>query len=77
MSRLKSWEMWVKGLIAAIIGGAANAVTTVIVAPETFNFQEGLGKLGAVVASSSIVSAALYLKQSPVPATDADRAEPK
>jgi hypothetical protein len=64
---MKNWENWLKGLMAAVIGGAANAVTTVIVAPETFNFQGGLGKLGAVSGASALVSAAMYLKQSPIP----------
>lgn len=67
MSRLKDVRVWLRGLIAAVIGGAANAVMTVIVAPETFNFQEGIGKLGAVTGASALVSAAMYLKQSPVP----------
>ena len=64
------WQTWLKGLVAAIIGGAANAVTTIIVAPETFNFQAGLSKLGAVAGASALVSAAMYLKQSPVPTED-------
>ncbi len=61
------WKKWVKGLISAIIGGAANSITVSLVAPETFNFQDGLGKLGAVAAASAIVAAAMYLKKSPVP----------
>jgi hypothetical protein len=67
MSRLKDIRVWLRGLVAAIIGGAANAVTTVIVAPETFNFQTGKSKLLAVATASAIVNAAMYLKQSPVP----------
>lgn len=70
MKNFKSIRLWIRGLLAAVIGGASNAVTTVIVAPETFNFQEGLGKLGAIAASSALVSAAMYLKQSPVPNGD-------
>ena len=64
---MNNFSVWVKGLVAAVVGGAANAVTTVIVAPDTFNFQGGLGKLGAVAGASALVSAAMYLKQSPVP----------
>jgi hypothetical protein len=70
MEKLKSVRVWLRGLIAAVIGGAANAVTTVVVAPETFNLDEGLPKLTAVVASSALVSAALYLKQSPIPSEE-------
>jgi hypothetical protein len=31
--------IWIKGLIAAAIGGAANAVTMLIVDPQQFNFS--------------------------------------
>lgn len=58
---------WFKGLIAAIIGGAANSVTVMIVDPETFNLDTGLPKLGAVAAISGVVAAANFLKQSPIP----------
>lgn len=61
------WGMWLKGLIAAAIGGAANAVTVMIVDPVAFNLQDGGKKLAMVALVSAIVSAALYLKQSPLP----------
>jgi len=61
------WNTWLKGLISAIIGGAANSVTVMIVSPLEFNLQEGAGKLGTVCIVSAIVSAALYLKKSPLP----------
>jgi hypothetical protein len=61
---------WLKGLVAAFIGGAANAVTATIVAPESFNFNEGLGKVFQLSLVSGLVSAALYLKKSPVPDKD-------
>jgi hypothetical protein len=61
------WRHWVKGLISAIISGGANAVTVVLVAPETFNIHEGLPKLGAVIVAGSIIGCAMYLKQSPLP----------
>ena len=59
--------LWFKGLIAAFIGGAANAVVLMIVDPATFNIKEGLSKVGTVALVSGIVSAAMYLKKSPVP----------
>lgn len=62
-----NWQNWLKGLLSAIIGGAANAVTTMIVAPDAFNLQEGIHKLGTVALVSAIVSAAMYLKSSPIP----------
>lgn len=58
---------WIKGLISAIIGGAANAVTVMVVDPLAFNLGEGLSKLASVALVSAIVSAAMYLKQSPLP----------
>jgi hypothetical protein len=61
------WMTWAKGLISAVIGGAANSVTTMIVAPNDFNLQDGLGKVGTVAGVSALVSAAMYLKASPLP----------
>jgi hypothetical protein len=58
---------WLKGLLSAIIGGAANSVTVMIVDPMAFNLDTGLHKLGTVALVSAILSAAMYLKQSPVP----------
>jgi len=61
------WQVWLKGLISAIIGGAATAVSTMVVSPQEFNLTEGIGKLGSVAAVSAIVAAAMYLKNSPLP----------
>ena len=61
------WQQWLKGLLSAIIGGAANAVTVMIVDPMAFNLNEGSSKLITVALVSAIVSAAMYLKQSPIP----------
>jgi len=58
---------WIRGLISAVIGGAANSVTVMIVEPTSFNFEEGIGKLGMVALVSAIVAAAMFLKQSPLP----------
>ena len=62
-----NWNKWIKGLISAIIGGAANSITVMIVDPIAFNMQDGAGKLGMVALVSAIVAAAMYLKQSPLP----------
>ena len=61
---------WLKGLLSAIIGGAADSITVMVVEPSSFNLQEGLSKLLSVAAVSAIVSAAMYLKQSPLPVHD-------
>ena len=63
----KGWKYWLKGLISAVVGGMANSVAVSAIAPETFNFQEGFNKLLLVCVVSGIISAANYLKESPVP----------
>jgi UDP-N-acetylmuramyl pentapeptide phosphotransferase/UDP-N-acetylglucosamine-1-phosphate transferase len=60
-------KTWIKGLVSAAIGAAANSVTVIVVAPETFNLQDGLPKLASVAAVSAIVAVASYLKKSPLP----------
>jgi hypothetical protein len=64
-----SWKVWLKGLVAAAISSAANAIGVLVADPVNFNPSAagGLRKLGIVVLVSAIVGAALYLKQSPVP----------
>ncbi len=59
--------MWLKGLLSAVIGGAANSITVMIVDPVAFNLQTGAAKLGWVALVSAIVAAAMYLKVSPLP----------
>lgn len=60
------WTHWLKGLVAAVIGGVSNTVVAMVVAPEQFNIHE-TRKLGEMALGAGLVSAALYLKQSPVP----------
>lgn len=62
-----TWQSWLKGLISAAIGAAANGVTLIIVDPLNYNLNEGLGKLGTVCVVSAIVAVAMYLKSSPLP----------
>jgi hypothetical protein len=66
MSNILRWELWVKGLIAAFIGGAANSFSAWIIAPDVFNFND-LHKLSELAIASGIISAALYLTKSPLP----------
>lgn len=63
---------WFKGLIAAMVGGAANGVLVNVVDPADFNVGPGWKKLATMIAASALVSAAMYLKQSPVPPDDDD-----
>jgi len=61
------WNKWVKGLISAAIGGAANTIVAAGIAPETFNLGEGLPKLLAMAGAGALLAVANYLKQSPLP----------
>jgi len=55
------------GLIGAAISGSANAITAIIVAPETFNLREGFNNLMWIILTGAIFGAGMYLKQSPLP----------
>lgn len=67
MDNLTNISVWLKGLVATVIGGASNAIVMIIVDPLQFNLAEGAHNLLVVAATSAIVSAAMYLKQSPLP----------
>lgn len=60
-------RIWIHGLGAAVIGGGANAITVIIIDPLKFNLQDGWKNLLMAVVVSSILSAAMYLKSSPLP----------
>lgn len=64
-----SLELWLKGLLAAAITGAANCISVIIVDPDHFSPSAvgGFKKLGAIALGGGIVGAVMYLKQSPVP----------
>ncbi len=75
------FELWLKGLAAAAIAGAANGVITGFAAvgidPEHFNLQAGLRATLAIAGVSALMSGmigvAAYLKQSPLPANSQSR----
>jgi hypothetical protein len=64
---MKTFMIWAKWLVAAFVGGAANSVSVMIVDPVAFNLQEGMGKVLTVALVSGLISAAMYLRQSPLP----------
>lgn len=68
-------KIWIEGLLAALIGGGANAVTVIVVDPLAFNLGEGLPKLLQVVTVGAIVAAAAFLKQSPIPKAEKEETE--
>lgn len=66
-----NWQLWGRGLIAAIIGAVGNGIVVVIVDPLTFNlFQGGAMNLLKVAIVSALLSAGLYLKEHPDPWAD-------
>ena len=75
---MHSVEVWIKGLVAAAVAGAANGVITGFAAvgidPVHFNLQAGLSSTMAIAGASAMMSAiigvAAYLKQSPLPNLD-------
>ena len=72
------WKIWVHGLGSAFIGGGASGVVAAQaamgIAPNTFNYSSGLGKMlrlgGVVFLISGALSAFGYLKTSPLPSED-------
>ncbi|HEV2287379.1 MAG TPA: hypothetical protein VGR81_00335 [Candidatus Acidoferrales bacterium] len=74
-SKWFSAELWLKGIAAAAISGAANGIVTGFAAigidPHHFNLAAGIHdtlKIGGVSALlSAILGVALYLRQSPLP----------
>ncbi len=76
---MRSVEVWLKGLLAAGIAGGANGIITGFAAigidPNHFNLQAGLHPTlaigGVSAAISAILGVALYLRQSPLPQSQA------
>lgn len=74
-SARSSWEAWLFGLTAAFIGGGAGSVTSGIASmgidPQHFNLRSGLydtvALMGAAFLVNGLLSACLYLRQSPLP----------
>lgn len=69
-----NWTHWIKGLISAVIGGMASAVTVIVADPMTFNLDSGITKLLTVAGLNGLVAGAMYLKQSPIPASEKPKA---
>lgn len=61
------FPLWLKGLVAALIGGFTDAVTRLIVDPDTFDITQWKKVLVSAVVSG-VVTVAAYLKASPLPA---------
>jgi len=71
-------EVWLRGILAAAISGAAGGVLTGLAAvgidPQHFNLQAGIGatmRIGAAAALiNAVIGVAAYLQKSPLPSGD-------
>lgn len=59
------WKNWVRGILSAGIGGAANALLTAVIDPMHFSV-DGWKYAGG----GALIAVAMYLKQSPLPPED-------
>ncbi len=64
---MNDFIVWLKGLMAAIISGAAHSIAAMIIDPAKFNFSTGLKPIGEMALVSGIIGACLYLQRSPIP----------
>ncbi len=72
---MNRFELWLKGILAAAISGAAGGVLTGLAAvgidPQHFNLQSGIGatmRIGAAAALiNAVIGVAAYLQKSPLP----------
>ena len=70
------FELWLKGILAAAISGAAGGVLTGFAAvgidPQHFNLQTGMSATLRIAAAAalinSVIGVAAYLQKSPLPA---------
>lgn len=68
-------QKWIHGLSAAFIGGVATAMDSglalIIIAPDQFNLNNGLGRTMLTITVLGVLSGAklafAYLKQAPLP----------
>ncbi len=78
-----SLRLWLNGMLAAVISGAAGGVLTGFAAigidPQHFNLAAGIGatlRIGAAaMLINAIIGLAAYLKQSPLPGRRARKIE--
>lgn len=79
MTHLKSVRVWLYGLVAAVISGAAGAVGVIIVDPKDFNLESGLANVCKVAVVMGLIALANFLKAHPLPEWkegDPDRRQP-
>lgn len=65
-------KVWIHGLAAAAVSGAASAVSGCVALPTVFTFDKnGVANMIKLAVPPAIIAVALYLKKSPVPALTA------
>ena len=72
---MRTVELWLKGIAAAAISGAAGGVLTGFAAvgidPQHFNLQAGIGDTLRIALAAALINAvigvAAYLQKSPLP----------
>ena len=60
---------WLKGLLSAVIAGAAAGLTAVLVAPMNMDDPNIFTKLGIIAGINALVAATMYCMKSPFPTT--------
>lgn len=67
---MTGWRQWIYGLANAVVSGAANSVTVMLVDPDKFNLSSvgGLEHMSEVAGVGALIGFWMYLKQSPLPA---------
>lgn len=84
MGKVTAWRPWVRGLLTTVISGVAHsiigALSSIVIAPDTFNFDGGFHKLIQITVMtgtfSALVSLMTFLQKSPIP-EEIDVQEPK
>jgi hypothetical protein len=72
---MSRYHIWLKGILAAAISGAAGGALTGFAAvgidPQHFNLQAGMGATlriaGAAALINAVIGVAAYLQKSPLP----------
>jgi hypothetical protein len=63
-----AWQLWLKGLVAALIGGAAVGTSLLLLDPTDFNLTAaGLAAVGKMALVGALIGAVAYLKKHPDP----------
>ena len=65
------FRIWIHGLCAAFLGGAATGSTLMVLAPDKVNLSD-LATLGKVCGVSGVLAAIAYIKRSPLPPLEED-----